>query len=35
MEVAGFWRFSGSGQLAEHWEAVADVAAWDEFWAAP
>lgn len=32
MEVAGFWRFAGPGQLAEHWEAVADEPAWDAFW---
>lgn len=35
MEVAGFWRFNGPGQLAEHWEAVADTPAWDEFWHSP
>jgi hypothetical protein len=35
MEVAGFWRFSGPGQLAEHWEAVADTPAWDAFWNTP
>lgn len=35
MDVAGFWRFSGPGQLAEHWEAVADEAAWDAFWNTP
>ncbi|MFJ7217810.1 hypothetical protein [Amycolatopsis sp. NPDC098790] len=32
MRVAGFWRFSGPEQLAEHWEAVTDEAAWDAFW---
>jgi hypothetical protein len=32
MHVAGFWRFNGQGQLAEHWEAVADPPAWDAFW---
>ena len=35
MRVAGFWRFSGPEQLAEHWEAVTDEAAWDAFWNAP
>jgi len=35
MSVAGFWRFSGPNRLAEHWEAVSDEAAWDEFWTAP
>lgn len=35
MDVAGFWRFSGPDRLAEHWEAVADEAAWDAFWNAP
>lgn len=35
MAVAGFWRFSGPGRLAEHWEAVADTAAWDAFWHSP
>jgi len=35
MRVAGFWRFRGPGQLAEHWEAVADEAAWDDFWNSP
>ncbi|WP_374023488.1 hypothetical protein [Mycobacterium sp. HNNTM2301] len=35
MHVCGFWRFSASGQLAEHWEACADTAAWDAFWHAP
>ena len=35
MAVAGFWRISGPNRLAEHWEAVADEAAWDEFWLAP
>jgi SnoaL-like domain len=32
MQVAGFWRFSGPGQLVEHWEAVSDVSAWNAFW---
>jgi len=35
MTVAGFWRFSGPGQLAEHWEAAPDEAAWDAFWHMP
>lgn len=35
MEVAGFWRFRGPGELAEHWEAVTDEAAWDAFWNTP
>lgn len=35
VEVAGFWRFRGPGQLAEHWEAVTDEAAWDAFWNSP
>jgi hypothetical protein len=35
MDVAGFWRFSGPGQLAEHWEAVSDTPAWDAFWNTP
>jgi uncharacterized protein len=35
MEVAGFWRFGGPQELVEHWEAVADPAAWDAFWNAP
>jgi hypothetical protein len=35
MAVSGFWRFTPAGRLAEHWEAVADTAAWDAFWNAP
>jgi uncharacterized protein len=35
MDVAGFWRFRAPHQLAEHWEAVSDEAAWDTFWNAP
>jgi hypothetical protein len=35
MEVAGFWRFGGPQELVEHWEAVADPAAWDAFWNTP
>lgn len=35
MQVAGFWRFSGPGQLTEHWEAVSDESAWDAFWNTP
>jgi hypothetical protein len=31
MAVTGFWRFSVVGQIAEHWEAVSDEAAWDAF----
>jgi hypothetical protein len=33
MAVAGFWRFSGPGRPAEHWEVVSDKSAWDGFWA--
>jgi hypothetical protein len=32
MAVAGFWRFSGPGHPAEHWEIVSDQSAWDAFW---
>jgi hypothetical protein len=35
MKVAGFWRFGGPDQLAEHWEAVSDEATWDSFWNSP
>jgi hypothetical protein len=35
MRVAGFWRFSGPGRLAEQWEAVPDESAWDAFWLSP
>ncbi|AEM85855.1 nuclear transport factor 2 family protein [Streptomyces violaceusniger] len=35
MKVAGFWRFSGPDQLAEHWEAVSDEATWEAFWNTP
>lgn len=35
ISVAGFWRFSSPGKIAEHWEAVSDVATWDAFWQSP
>ena len=29
--VCGIWRFK-NGKIAEHWELVSDVNAWDDFW---